>query len=240
MAGLQSPKLAIFVRVEAPPPLTKEELIQKLTSDKTLLTPRIIGAFRAVDRKDFVLPEYQIEAYEDKPLSIGYEATISQPTTVAFMLEKLFAKPDGPIRSKDTLRALAASNGASKILEIGTGSGYLTALLARIVGESGEIFSVEYIAELKEFAGSNLKKYNFKNINLFTGDGKKGLIDFAPFDKIISSASGDEIPKAWKSQLKIGGRIVAPLGGNLVVSDRISKRKFKEEKHPGFIFVPLQ
>ena len=222
MAGLQSPKLAIFVRVEAPPPLTKEELIQKLISDKTLLTPRIIGAFRAVDRKDFVLPQDEAGAYEDRPLSIGYGATISQPTTVAIMLEKLQPKT------------------GDKILEIGTGSGYLTALLARTVGESGEIFSVEYIAELKEFAGPNLKKYNFKNINLFTGDGKKGLIDFAPFDKITSSASGDEIPKAWKSQLKIGGRIVAPLGGNLVVSDRISKRKFKEEKHPGFIFVPLQ
>ena len=206
------------------PAVTNQDLVEKLISDKTLITPRIINAFKAVDRKDFVLPEDQGRAYEDRPLSIGYAATISQPTTIAIMLEKLFEKGDG----------------VSKILEIGTGSGYLTALLAKIIDETGQIFSIEYIPELKEFAEANLKKYNFRNVSLFVGDGKEGLKEYAPFDKIVSSASGDEIPKAWKSQLKIGGTVVAPVGDNLVVLDKLSKRKFKENKISGFIFVPLK
>ena len=204
------------------PVLTNQELIQKLVSDKTLGTPRIINAFKVIDRKDFVLLGDQNAAYEDRPLSIGYGATISQPTTVAMMLEKLQPRP------------------GDKILEIGTGSGYLTALLAQIAGETGKIFSIEYIPDLKGLAEFNLRKYNFKNVALFVGDGKAGLKDYAFFDRIISSASGDKMPKNWKSQLETGGRIVAPVGDNLVILDKMSKRKFKEERQPGFIFVPLQ
>ena len=208
------------------PAVTNQQLLEKLISDGTLQTPQIIDVFKTIDRKDFVLSDDQDRAYEDKPLSIGFGATISQPTTVAIMLEKLFAE--------------TASNRVSKILEIGTGSGYMTALLAKMVGESGKIFSIEYIPELKEFAETNLKKYNLKNISLFVGDGKIGLKEYAFFDKIISSASGDEIPKSWKEQLEIVGRIVAPVADNLVILDKLSKRKFKEEKIPGFTFVPLQ
>lgn len=201
---------------------SNSDLVQKLVSDKTLVTPRIINVFKAVDRKDFILSEDQDRAYEDRPFSIGYGATISQPTTVAIMLEKL--QPEL----------------GNKILEIGTGSGYMTALLTRIAGENGKIFSIEYVPELMGLAEFNLKKYYFNNVALFTGDGKGGLKEYAPFDKIVSSASAEEIPKAWKEQLKIGGRIVAPVGENLVVLDKISKRRFKEEKHGGFIFVPLR
>ncbi|TSC90053.1 MAG: protein-L-isoaspartate(D-aspartate) O-methyltransferase [Parcubacteria group bacterium Gr01-1014_2] len=202
--------------------MTNQDFVEKLISDKTLQTPRIINAFKAIDRKDFVLSEGEGRAYEDRPLSIGFGATISQPTTIAIMLEKLQPEP------------------TSNVLEVGTGSGYLTALLAKIVWDSGEVFSIEYIPELKEFAKANLKKYNFRNVSLFVGDGKKGLKEYAPFDKIISSASGNEILKEWKRQLKIGGRIVAPVDDNLIVLDKLSKRKFKENKISGFIFVPLQ
>lgn len=204
------------------PAVTRQQLIEKLISDKTLITPRIIDAFKKIDRKDFVLPDDQNEAYDDKPLSIGCGATISQPTTVGIMLEKLQPKR------------------GNKILEIGTGSGYLTALLAEIAGESGKVFSIEYIPELTGLAEFNLRKYNFNNAALFTADGKKGLKAYAPFDKIISSASALEIPKDWKSQLKTGGRIVSPVADSLITLDKISKRKFKEERTPGFIFVPLQ
>jgi len=197
-------------------------LVQKLISEKTLVTPRIIDAFKTIVRQDFVLPEYQNQAYEDRPLAIGYGATISQPTTVAIMLEKLQPEP------------------GDKILEIGTGSGYLTALLAEIAGEKGKVFSVEYVPELKGLAEFNLKKYNFGNAALFVGDGKAGLENYAPFDKIISSAAGGEMPGGWKRQLKISGRLVAPLGNDLVVLDKLSKRRFKEERYEGFIFVPLQ
>ncbi len=223
--------------------MTNQQLIEKLVSEKILQTPRIINAFKAIDRKDFVLPEDQNMAYEDRPFSIGFGATISQPTTVAIMLEKLFAEMDKPVKLR---------NRVSRILEIGTGSGYMTALLAEIVGNpqhpnmgvgarKGKVFSIEYVPELKGLAEFNLMKYNLVgNIALFAGDGKIGLKAYGPFDKIISSASGKEIPKAWKEQLKAGGRIVAPLGDNLVILDKLSKRKFKEEKIPGFVFVPLQ
>lgn len=202
--------------------MANDDLVEKLISEKTLVASRIIRAFKKVDRKDFILPEDQGRAYEDRPFSIGYGATISQPTTVGIMLEKL------------------QSERASKILEIGTGSGYLTALLAEITGKKGKVFSIEYIPELTGLAEFNLRKYNFRNVGLFTGDGKAGLKDYAPFDRIISSASGDKIPRSWKAQLKIGGRIVAPVGESLVVLDKTSKKRFKEEKYQGFIFVPLR
>lgn len=202
--------------------VTKEELLEKIISNKTLVTPRIIKAFEKVDRKDFVLPQDRERTYEDYPLSIGYEATISQPTTVAFTLEKLQPQK------------------GDRILEIGTGSGYQTALLARLVGKDGTVYSVEYIPQLKDFAQFNLSKYNFKNIRLFVGDGKIGLADYAPFDRIVSSASGDRVPDEWKSQLKVGGIIVVPVGDTLAVLNKISKKKFKEEAYSGFLFVPLK
>lgn len=222
MVGLVSPKHGIPVQVGTLPPLTKEQLIEKLIFEKSLVTPRIIKAFKKVDRKGFVLPEDKEKAYEDQPLSIGYNATISQPTTVGIMLEKL--QPEQ----------------GNKILEIGTGSGYMTALLAEITGKKGKVFSIEYVPELKGLAEFNLRKYNFRNVGLFTGDGKKGLKAYAPFEKIISSASGDEIPGSWKNQLRVNGRIVAPVGESLVVLDKTSKKRFKEEEYRGFIFVPLR
>ncbi|MEK7659195.1 MAG: protein-L-isoaspartate O-methyltransferase [Patescibacteria group bacterium] len=202
--------------------MTSQQLIEKLISDKTLITPRIIKAFKAIDRKDFVLIQDKDRVYEDQPLSIGYGATISQPTTVAIMLEKLQPQPD------------------NRVLEIGTGSGYMTALLAEIAGKRGKVFSIEYIPELKGLAEFNLRRYNFRNVGLFVGDGKAGLKEYAPFDRIISSASGDETPKSWKNQLKVGGRIVASVGENLVVLDKTSKKRFKQEEYRGFIFVPLR
>ncbi|MEK7537303.1 MAG: protein-L-isoaspartate O-methyltransferase [Patescibacteria group bacterium] len=217
-----SPKHGIPVRVGTLPPLTKEQLIQKLISEKTLVTPQIIKAFKNIDRKDFVLTQDKNRAYEDRPLSIGYGATISQPTTVAIMLEKL--QPQS----------------GEKILEIGTGSGYMTALLAEIAGKEGKVFSIEYVSELKGLAEFNLRKYNLGSIALFTGDGKVGLKNYSSFDRIISSASGREMPRSWKNQLTVGGRIVAPLGDELVVLDKVSKRRFKEKRYEGFIFVPLQ
>lgn len=204
------------------PALTKKQLFQKLISEKTLVTPRIIKAFKKVDRRDFVLTQDQDRAYEDRPFSVGYGATISQPTTVAMMLEKLQPQP------------------GNRVLEVGTGSGYLTALLAEIIGRRGKVFSIEYVPELKGLAEFNLRRYSFKNVGLFAGDGKTGLNDYAPFKRIISSASGGEIPKSWKDQLRAGGRIVAPVGESLVVLDKASKKRFKEIKHRGFIFVPLR
>jgi protein-L-isoaspartate(D-aspartate) O-methyltransferase len=132
-----------------------------------------------------------------------------------------------------------------KVLDIGSGSGWTTALLAEIVGENGKVFGIEIIPELKEFGEENTKKYNFvesKRAIFICGDGSKGLKDEAPFDKIHVGAAAAEIPKALLEQLKIGGRMVIPVGvevQDMVLIEKISEKEYKEERYPGFLFVPL-
>ncbi len=203
---------------------TKEKLIRGLIKDGYLKTQKIIDTFNIIDRKDFVPESLQNEAYGNYPLSIGMRQTISQPLTVAFMLELLGAQA------------------GEKILDIGTGSGWQAALLAEIVGEQGKIISIERIEELKNFTESNLKKYDFLEkeiIILILGDGSKGYPEEAPYDKIIAAASGEKIPDIWKEQLKIGGRIVAPVKQSIFVLEKINQKDFKEMQYFGFNFVPL-
>lgn len=202
----------------------KEELINNLISDGYLKTAAIIDAFRAVDRKDFVPEELKSRAYENTALSIGSRQTISQPLVVAFMLELLDLKP------------------GEKILEIGAGSGWNTALMAKIIGEEGKIYSIERIEELHNFAEINLAKYQFLEkgiVKLILGDGSVGYKEQVPFDKIIAAAAGDEIPAEWKEQLKIGGRIVAPVKDSIVVINKLTKDNFEQKDYFGFSFVPL-
>ena len=160
----------------------------------------------------------------NEPLVIGYGQTISQPLTVAFMLEQL--QPEA----------------GDNILDIGSGSGWTSALLAQIVGSNGKITAIEIIPELKEFGEKNIAKYNFIKkgiVQFICTDGSEGYKEEAPFDRILASAAGNEIPKAWKEQLKIKGRIVAPVGNSIWVLIKKSKKEFEETKHSGFAFVPL-
>ena len=201
-----------------------EELIESLIKEGYLKTPLIIEAFKKIDRKDFVPEELGERAYENTALPIGNKQTISQPLVVAFMLELLELKF------------------GEKVLEIGTGSGWNTALMAKLVGESGKIFSIERIEELHQFAKANLLKYGFLErgvAGLLVADGSKGFNDAAPYDKIIAAAAAEEIPGVWKEQLKIGGRIVAPVKNSIVVLDKISVDKFERKEYFGFSFVPL-
>lgn len=198
------------------------QLIREMREKNRLTNPAVLKAFSKTDRIDFVPQELQNRAYEDIPLSIGYEATTSQPSTIAFMLEQLRVQT------------------GQKILEIGTGSGYLTALLACLVGPSGRVFSIEYVNELKEFARRNLEKYNFRNIELKTGDGKAGWPKQAPFDRIIASAEADQIPSAWKEQLAASGILLTPFGYHLLKIIKKSPECFEEEKFPFFSFVKLK
>jgi protein-L-isoaspartate(D-aspartate) O-methyltransferase len=189
-----------------------------------LKTPRIIEAFQKIDRVDFVLDKFKPMAYEDAPLPIGYGQTISQPATVAFMLE------------------LLEPRAGDKILDIGFGSGWTTALLAQIVGEKGGVYAVERIPELCEFGKANIEKYEFISsgrVECLRGDGTRGWPEKAPFDRILAGASGRKLPEAWKEQLKVGGRIVAPIEWSVWLFIKKSDTEFEEIEHPGFSFVPL-
>lgn len=203
------------------------KLINQLIEQGYLKSPAIIDAFRKIERSDFVTKEIikkQGKNFIDEynaPLSIGFSQTISQPLTVAFMLELL-----QPRRG-------------DKILDIGSGSGWQTAMLCQIVGSDGFIYAIELIPELKKFGQDNVSKYNFKNVKFICDNASTGLSDKAPFDRIIAAATANEIPKAWKKQLKIGGRIVAPVKNSIWLLIKKAKDKFEEKEYHGFVFVPL-
>ncbi len=152
---------------------------------------RVLAAMRKVPRHLFVPPEEKGEAYIDDPLPIGLEQTISQPFIVAVMSELLALKP------KD------------RVLEIGTGSGYQTAILAELVSE---VYSLEIIPELAERAADLLTSLGYTNVWIKASDGYEGWVELLPFDAIIVTACALELPPPLLTQLKMAGRLVAPLG----------------------------
>ena len=195
--------------------MDKKELIEDLRRKR--FPEQIIRAFEKVRREEFVPEEEKKYAYRDIPLYIGYGATISQPYTIAFMLDLLKVKDK------------------QKILEIGSGSGYVLALLSEL-SPDGKIFGIERIKELADSSKEKLKKY--KNIEVIHGNGFKGLEKEALFDRILVSASAEEIPYNLINQLKEKGILVTPVRSSIL---RIVKEKKenKIEEYPGFAFVPL-
>lgn len=226
-------------------------LINLLIKEGWLRTPRIIDAFRGIKRVDFLPEDIKNLAEMNEALPIGYGQTISQPLVVAFMLELLEPQI------------------GEKILDVGSGSGWTSALLAHIVSgressprsrnsrpsgdlnekPKGKVIAIEIVPELKEFGEKNVAKYNFIEkgiVEFFCCDGSKGFPNIATrpelaegFDKILASASAKNLPPAWKEQLKIRGRIVTPIGNSIWLFIKKSDSEFDKIEYPGFAFVPL-
>ena len=184
----------------------------------------VIEAMNKIDRKIFVSEEYEESAYLEVPLPIGFGQTISAPHMVGIMCS-----------------ALNLSHG-DKVLEIGTGSGYNAAVISLLVGDDGHIYTIERIAELAEIARRRMELLRIKNVTVVVGDGKNGLAEYSPFDKIVVTCYARKIPEQLLSQLSDDGILLCPVGNELVqVLKRITKvhGKIHEENLMEVKFVPL-
>jgi len=199
---------------------TNRELINAMITSSVLKTPRIIDAFQKIDRKYFVPEAFYEHIYIDRPLPIGRDQTISQPSTVAFMLELLLPEE------------------GSKVLDIGSGSGWTAALLCDIVGEKGSVLGLERVDDLVERGQNNLEQFDFKQCRIQKADEKLG-VPGETFDKILVSASSDDIPIELFAQLKIGGMLVIPVVNSIFCFKKISETEMEREEYHGFVFVPL-
>jgi protein-L-isoaspartate(D-aspartate) O-methyltransferase len=182
----------------------------------------VLDAMRRVDRSQFVTPGTEIYAWENRPLPIGYGQTISQPFIVALMTDLLELKPD------------------HRVLELGTGSGYQAAVLSEL---AAEVYTIEIVPELAESAAKRLSALGYENVSVRSGDGWHGWAEAAPFDRIIVTAVGEEIPPALIEQLTVGGRMVMPIGPqhggqNLTVIDKTESGLERTEVLP-VQFVPI-
>lgn len=184
-----------------------------------------IAAFKEIDRANFVPLKIRSKAYEDIPLPLLRGKTISQPTTVMIMTSELELKQ------------------GDKVFEIGTGSGYQAAIIAKIVGPKGKVVTTEVIPELVEFAKRNLQKSYIDNVKVYEDDGSKGLEKEAPFDKIIITAACKDFPQPLIDQLKVNGIIVGPVGNRdeqeMVKGIKRKEGKLDLEFLGPFLFTPL-
>jgi len=198
--------------------MNKNELLASLK--KAGFSEKILSAFAKVKREDFLSDELKYLAYEDNALPIGYNQTISQPYTIAIMLSLLQLKK------------------GQKVLEIGSGSGYVLALLSEIVGSIGQVFGIEIIKNIADKSKKALRQY--RNVRVYNIDGRQGLKDHAPFDRILISAAVETPQKEILNQLNKDGILVAPVGNfeqSIVAFRRHGDIFVKIKEVPGFVFV---
>jgi protein-L-isoaspartate(D-aspartate) O-methyltransferase len=170
----------------------REQMVKTQIEGRGVRDLRVLEAMRTVPRHLFIPESYRDRAHEDGPLPIGMKQTISQPYMVAIMTELLDPKPD------------------DRVLEVGTGSGYQAAVLSGLVGH---VYTIEIIPELAERARRTISTLGYGNVTVITGDGYRGLPEQAPFDGILVTAAPVEVPKPLLEQLRLGGRLVIPVGG---------------------------
>lgn len=201
----------------------RERLVAKQLEARGVRDPLVLAAVRSVPRELFVPEHLREAAYEDTPLPIGSGQTISQPYIVAFMIEALGLK------------------GGEKVLEIGTGSGYAAAVLARI---AREVLTIERIGVLAERASRTLTGAGVHNVRVREGDGTQGWPEEAPFEAILVSAGAPDVPSSLLSQLAVGGRLVLPVGSDphsqeLARITRVDQKEYRREDIGDVRFVPL-
>jgi len=185
------------------------------------MNKRIDEAFRIVNRADFLPPIARQDADADMPLPIGYGQTNSQPSTVRWMLDKLDPQP------------------GDKVLDVGSGSGWTSVLLAFIVGPDGQVDAVERIPQLVQFGRGNAAAYGLKNLVFYPAGDRYGRPESAPYNRILVSASAQKIPAVLIDQLALGGRLVVPVGHSIHVITKHPNGRLRTTTYDGFLFVPL-
>jgi protein-L-isoaspartate(D-aspartate) O-methyltransferase len=182
---------------------------------------RVHTAMRAIDRADFLPRPRRDDAYLDQPIPIGYGQTNSQPSTVRQLLEWLDVRP------------------GNRVLDVGSGSGWSTALLSWLVGKGGFVYAVERIPELLSLGSQNCAKYHLDNVEFHEASDVLGLPTHAPYDCILVNAAAASLPEPLIDQLVVGGRMVAPVGHAVLEIHKTNNDAYKTVEHDGFIFVPL-
>ena len=201
----------------------REAMVERQIESRGITDPKILEAFRAVPREEFLSSEYRDLAYGDHPLPIEAGQTISQPYIVALMIKAAEVKP------------------GDKVLEVGAGSGYAAAVMSRI---AGSVLAIERQPDLVAIASERMRRLGYDNVRIVEGDGTRGWPDEAPFDAIVAAASGSHVPETLVKQLAPGGRIVMPVGEpdwvqKLVKVTRGPAGKLIKEDLGGVRFVPL-
>ena len=197
--GQQTPTAADFAAL-------RQRMVEKQLKPRGIQDKRVLTAMAKVPREEFIPVDTRADAYEDGPLPIGYDQTISQPYIVAFMTEQLRPKS------------------SDRVLEIGSGSGYQAAILAELVAD---VYTIEIVEPLAKTAEATLQRLDYKNVHIKVGDGYKGWPEEAPFDAVIVTCAPEKVPQPLVDQLKDGGRMVIPVG------ERFAQQLYLLEKKNG-------
>jgi len=212
--GQQAPSVADFAA-------QRQRMVEQQLKPRGIKDERLLAAMARVPREEFVPADERGDAYEDGPLPIGFDQTISQPYIVAFMTEQLRLKP------------------SDRLLEIGSGSGYQAAILAELVAD---VYTIEILEPLAKTAEATLQRLGYKNVHLKIGDGYQGWPEEAPFDAIIVTCAPDKVPQPLVDQLKDGGRMVIPVGERFAQQLYLLEKKNGQLKESATLpvrFVPM-